>query len=131
MWFYIIELAIYKVTFNYMFYRMSRNEKASRSSSLLESWFGRPKTKISGSSVGGSMYSGRPNSADGDTFDLQELERKISALTDLEVEAKFHEILEDMNIPKEKRGPLLSKSLTERQRMIIMHLKGRVFLITK
>lgn len=102
-------------------FRMSRHDK-HKSGGLLESWFGRPKGKLSGYYSG--TPSSRPTSTDGDAFDLQELERNICALSDTEVDIKFMEILEDMNIPKDKRGPLLSKSLTERQKMIFMHLKG-------
>lgn len=91
----------------------------------MESWFGRPKAKGNNYSTG--TLSGRPTSTDGEVaFDIQELEKTIRALSDSEVDAKFMEILEDMNIPKDKRGPLLSKSITERQKMIFMHLKGKL-----
>ncbi|XP_065358658.1 protein diaphanous [Calliphora vicina] len=102
---------------------MSKHEK-TKSGGLLENWFGRPKTKGGNYSTG--TLSGRPTSAEGDAaFDLQELEKTIRGLSDSEVDIKFMEILEDMNIPKDKRGPLLSKSITERQKMIFMHLKGK------
>lgn len=102
---------------------MSKHEK-TKSGGILEGWFGRPKTKGSQYSTG--TVSGRPTSAEGDAaFDLQELERTIRGLGDSEVDAKFMEILEDMNIPKDKRGPLISKTLTEKQKMIFMHLKGK------
>lgn len=106
-------------------FRMSKHEK-TKSGGLLESWFGRPKPKSANYNTG--TLSGRPTSAEGDAaFDLQELERTIRGLSDSEVDIKFMEILEDMNIPKDKRGPLLSKSITERQKMIFMHLKGECF----
>lgn len=104
-------------------FRMSKNDKNKSGGGLLESWFGRPKAK--GATYSTGTLSGRPTSADGEAaFDLQELEKNVRALSDTEVDAKFMEILEDMNIPKDKRGPLLSKSITERQKMIFMHLKG-------
>ncbi|XP_013110083.2 protein diaphanous [Stomoxys calcitrans] len=103
---------------------MSKNDKNKSGGGLLESLFGRPKTKGTHYSTGN--LAGRPASTDGEAaFDLQELEKTIRALSDSEVDAKFMEILEDMNIPKDKRGPLLSKSITERQKMIFMHLKGK------
>lgn len=101
---------------------MSKHEK-NKSGGLLENWFGRPKPKTT--SYNSGTLSGRPTSAEGDPFDMQELENSIRALNDSEVDQKFMEILEDMNIPKDKRGPLLSKSITERQKMIFMHLKGK------
>ena len=90
----------------------------------MESLFGRPKsTKGTGYSTG--TLSGRPSSTgEGDVFDLQELEKKIRNLTDSEVDVKFLEILEDMNIPRDKRQPLLAKPSAERRKIILMHLKG-------
>ncbi|KAL9923793.1 diaphanous related formin 1 isoform 4-T4 [Glossina fuscipes fuscipes] len=104
--------------------RMSKHEK-HKTGGLLENWFGRPKSARGGSYNSGGTLSGRPNSTDTDAIDLQELEKNICALSDSDVDVKFMEILEDMNIPKDKRAPLLSKSITERQKMIFMHLKGK------
>lgn len=100
---------------------MSKHEK-NKSGGLLESWFGRPKTRGSGYST----PSGRPTSTDGDAPELQDLEKMIRSLTESEVETKFMEILEDMNIPKDKREPLLSKPILDRRKMIYMHLKGEI-----
>lgn len=102
---------------------MSKHEK-HKTGGLLENWFGRPKGARGGNYNSGGTLSGRPNSTDTDAIDLQELEKNICALSDSDVDVKFMEILEDMNIPKDKRAPLLSKSITERQKMIFMHLKG-------
>lgn len=100
---------------------MSKHEK-TKSGGLLESWFGRPKTKGSGYNT----PSGRPTSTDGnDVPELQDLEKMIRGLSESEVETKFMEILEDMNIPKDKREPLLSKPILDRRKMIFMHLKGK------
>ncbi|KAH8376782.1 hypothetical protein KR093_001326 [Drosophila rubida] len=110
--------------------RMSRHEKSkSTGGGILESWFGRPsKSKGSGNYNSNSLPHGanRPASTDNDGgFSVDDLERTIQELSEAQVNAKFLEILEDMNIPKDKREPLLSKSIAERQKMIFMHMKGK------
>lgn len=134
---------------------MSRHDKhKSTGGGLLDSWFGRPKTKskssayaanggggggtagsASGSGGFGSYGTGfggaagatggyggaRPSSHDADQLaDMQEIQNQILGLNQDEVNAKFMEILEDMNIPKDKRQPLLLKSLEEKREMLIM-----------
>lgn len=99
---------------------MSKHDR-SKSGGLLESIFGRPKTKSK--SYYGTI-SGRPVPTEADV-DLQELEEKIKQLTESEVDQKFMEILEDMNIPKDKRAPLTQKPVGEKRDMIFMHLKGK------
>lgn len=100
--------------------KMSKHDR-SKSGGLLESIFGRPKTKSK--SYYGTI-SGRPVPTEADV-DLQELEEKIKQLTESEVDQKFMEILEDMNIPKDKRAPLTQKPVGEKRDMIFMHLKGK------
>lgn len=97
---------------------MSKHEK-SKSSGLLESWFGRPKSKTRGNGIGSSKMI-----TDSETIDIQELESDIKRLTEDEVDHKLMEILEDMNIPKDKRQPLVLKPVSEKRDMIFMHLKG-------
>lgn len=109
---------------------MSRHEKSkSVGGGLLESWFGRPsKSKGSGNYNSNSLphSAGRPVSTDNDgALDVDELQRHIQDLSEAEVNAKFLEIIEDMNIPKDKREPLLSKTVEERQKMLFMHMKGK------
>lgn len=101
---------------------MSKHDKTKTSSGLLDMWFGRPKTKGKGHTANG----GRPISADSDSLaDPQDLHNEIMRLTHEEVDEKFVDILEDMNIPKDKRQPLLEKSLDEKRDMILMHFKGK------
>lgn len=57
-------------------------------------------------------------------FDNQDIEIKVLRMTVEEINKKFHEILDDMNIPKDKRDPLMSKSLEEKRDMLKMHYKG-------
>lgn len=68
----------------------------------------------------------RPLSAnENDYNDMQDIEILILKLTVEEVNQRFHEILEDMNIPKDKRDPLMKKNLDEKRDMLRMHLKGK------
>lgn len=99
---------------------MSKNDKNKSSGGLLDMVFGRPKTKGRTGTP-----NGRPVSSESDTLgDLQELHNVIMALPTEDVDKKFIDILEDMNIPKDKRQPLLKKSLDEKRDMILMHFKG-------
>lgn len=68
----------------------------------------------------------RPLSAnEADNTDMQDIENLILQLTIEEVNQKFNEILEDMNIPKDKRDPLMKKDLDEKRKMLRMHMKGK------
>ena len=100
---------------------MSKHDKSKSGGGLFDQWFGRPKTK-------GKSYAsngGRPVSAESDTLpEMQDLNNEIIRLSIEEVDQKFMEILEDMNIPKDKREPLLQKTLDEKRDMLFMHLKG-------
>lgn len=112
---------------------MSRHDKSKSGGGLLDSWFGRPKTKSKsghatngngsygsgGGAAGGA--SARPMSQDHEQLaDMQEITNQIYRLDQEQVNQKFMEILEDMNIPKDKRQPLLLKSLEEKREMLIM-----------
>ncbi|XP_055376357.1 protein diaphanous [Condylostylus longicornis] len=98
---------------------MSKHDK-QKSGNLLESWFGRPKARSKNAPYAG----GRPTSTDGE-LDLGDLLLEIKKLSDSEVDQRFIDILEDMNIPNDKRSPLLSKPISEKKDMIFMHLKGK------
>lgn len=110
---------------------MSKHERTKSSGGgLLDSWFGRPKTKSKGyaPSNGGGGGSGRPVSLESEALaDMQDITNQIHMLTIEEVNHKFMEILEDMNIPKDKRQPLLLKSLEEKREMLIM--KGNCSIV--
>lgn len=68
----------------------------------------------------------RPLSAnENDYNDMQDLENLVLKLTVDEVNQRFNEILEDMNIPKDKRDPLMKKNLDEKRDMLKMHMKGK------
>lgn len=102
---------------------MSKHDKTKSSTGLLDMWFGRPKTKARTTTSNGL----RPISADSDSLaDPQDLHNEIMKLSNEEVDEKFIDILEDMNIPKDKRQPLLEKSLEEKRDMIMMHYKGKL-----
>ncbi|KAH8279548.1 hypothetical protein KR018_000402, partial [Drosophila ironensis] len=113
---------------NYLPCRMSRHEKTkSAGAGFLESFFGRPsKGKGGGINSGTLTHGGRPVSTDNDGIPgPEDWERDLQEWSDAEIDAKFLEIIEDMNIPMAKRKPLLSKSKEERQKMIMWHLKGK------
>lgn len=107
---------------------MSKHDKTKTSTGLLDMWFGRPKTKAK--SYTANPIGGRPISADSESLtDPQDLHNYIMGLSHEEVDEKFVDILEDMNIPKDKRQPLLEKSLDEKRDMILMHLKGKLPIV--
>lgn len=64
-----------------------------------------------------------------DNTEMQDIETLIMRMTIEEVNQKFNEILEDMNIPKDKRDPLMEKNLDEKRKMLRMHLKGKQKLV--
>lgn len=105
---------------------MSRHEKARQGGggSLLDSFFGRPKTKGSQKHYG-TNGGNRPVSADGEPPDFQQITVDISRQGAEEINEKFLELLDDMNIPKDKREPLLKKNIDEKRKMILIHLKGK------
>lgn len=97
---------------------MSKHEKM-RQAGLLDTFFGRPSSKKSQKNNNNSL--GRPvSSGDG----VSEAPDAIYRLDEKEVNDRFLELLDDMNIPKDKRGPLLQKGLEERRKMLLMHVKG-------
>lgn len=102
---------------------MSKHDRnKSSGGGLLDTLFGRPKTKGRNTTTNG----GRPISAESDSLsDPHDLNNEIMRLTNDEIDEKFIDILEDMNIPKDKRQPLLEKSLDEKRDMILMHFKGK------
>lgn len=102
---------------------MSKHERTkSGGGGLLDMWFGRP-SKAKGRST--TTNGGRPISAESDSLDDgQELNNDVERWTMDEINDRFIDILEDMNIPKDKRQPLLEKSVEEKRSMIVMHFKG-------
>lgn len=100
--------------------------KSHGSGGILE-WFGtRPKKGGRGNNING----GRPVSVDGQNFaDVQDFNNEIMALTVEQVDVKFAELLEDMNIPKDKIQPLLMKTLEEKRSMLKMQMKGKENLL--
>lgn len=105
---------------------MSRHEKM-RQPGLLDTFFGRPKVKHTKSSNNNNNNAGgRPVSSEGrdEAPDFQQLITEISRLSEKEVNDRFKELLDDMNIPTDKRAPLLQKNLDDRRKMLLMHVKG-------
>lgn len=101
---------------------MSRHDR-TKSGGFLDTLFTRSTKR--GSRYPHNGTGTRPVSAnENDYFDAQEIENMIIRLSVEEVNQRFHEILEDMNIPKDKRDPLMKKNLDEKRDMLRMHLKG-------
>lgn len=88
---------------------MSRNDKI-KSAGFLDNFFGR-KHKI---------YSGSGPEEQPET----DINQSVLKLSIEELNIKFMDILEDMNIPKDKREPLMLKDIREKREMLIMHYKG-------
>ncbi|XP_040164225.1 protein diaphanous [Anopheles arabiensis] len=125
---------------------MSKHDRV-KSGGFLDTLLGRPHKKLGrhggsgvygngpssagGNGTGGygsygSLNGGRPLSGpDADLASLME-PNETHRLSEAEVNKLFLEILEDMNIPKDKRDPLLGKPLEEKRKMIDMHVKGKI-----
>lgn len=102
---------------------MSKHDR-TKSSGFLDTLFTRSAKRGHRNTYTAS--SARPLSAnEADNADMQDIENLILGLTIEEVNQKFNEILEDMNIPKDKRDPLMKKDLDEKRKMLRMHMKGK------
>ena len=101
---------------------MSRHEKSKQGGGLLDTFFGRPKGKGSQKHYG-TNGGNRPVSGDNEA-DFQQLSVDVDRMGANEINEKFIELLDDMNIPKDKREPLLQKNIEEKRQMIFMQLKG-------
>lgn len=99
---------------------MSRHEKKGQTG-LLDTFFSRPKKSMKNHNNNNNVVSNRPVSS-GDTSEAAP--DFINRLAEKEVNDRFLELLDDMNIPKDKRGPLLQKGIEERRKMLLMHVKG-------
>lgn len=108
--------------------KMSKHDRAKSGGGFLDTLsfgFTRSSTKRSNKHYYNGSNGARPVSADNDTFvDTQDIEFEVIRLTTEEVNSKFLEILEDMNIPKDKREPLVNKTIQEKRDMLKMHYKG-------
>ncbi|EAA13883.3 AGAP009643-PA [Anopheles gambiae str. PEST] len=104
---------------------MSKHDRV-KSGGFLDTLLGRPHKKLGRHGGSGVLNGGRPLSGpDADLASLME-PNETHRLSEAEVNKLFLEILEDMNIPKDKRDPLLGKPLEEKRKMIDMHVKGKI-----
>lgn len=101
---------------------MSRHDRAK--SGFLDTLFTRSTKRGHRNTY--SANGTRPISANDNDFDSQDVEIRVLRMTVEEINKKFHEILDDMNIPKDKRDPLMSKSMDEKRDMLRMHYKGKL-----
>uniref|UniRef100_A0A8D8WRH5 Protein diaphanous homolog 3 n=2 Tax=Cacopsylla melanoneura TaxID=428564 RepID=A0A8D8WRH5_9HEMI len=117
---------------------MSRSEsnkhKSSRSGSFLDGMFSRPKNKGSGgvkAGVGTLGPSGDSNLIrQNSEMDLQDImdeqELLLEKLKPEELNQKFEDMLNDMNLSDEKKEPLRRQPLANKKKMLLMHYKGMV-----
>uniref|UniRef100_A0A182VTV6 Formin GTPase-binding domain-containing protein n=1 Tax=Anopheles minimus TaxID=112268 RepID=A0A182VTV6_9DIPT len=121
---------------------MSKHDRV-KSGGFLDTLLGRPHKKL-GRHGGSGVYGNGPSSAGGNFSgyggsygnlnggrplsgqDADRVSSETHRLTEAEVNKYFLDILEDMNIPKDKRDPLLGKPLEEKRKMIDMHVKGKL-----
>ncbi|KAL3270450.1 hypothetical protein HHI36_021001 [Cryptolaemus montrouzieri] len=108
---------------------MSRQERA-KSGSFLESWFkgGSNKNSTSGSRPTSLAISGMNADPDlGEPDDsIREYEKLINNMSEKEVNAKFEEMLSDMNLNDDKKKPLRNMDLKQKRNMLLMKCKGSV-----
>ena len=105
---------------------MQHKHERNKSSGFLDTLFTRStKRSHRNASYTGAPNNARPISAENDFADTQDVELEVLKLTTEEVNQKFMEILEDMNINVDKREPLIKKSISEKRDMLKMHMKGR------
>lgn len=101
---------------------MSRHEKSkSGSKNLFETMFSKSTKRQHNSQQNGKS---RPVSANENENEHVDIDVQILRLTVEEINKKFNEIVDDMNLNAEKRAPLMMKTMEERREMIKMHLKG-------
>jgi hypothetical protein len=104
---------------------MSKHDR-SKSGGILDTLFSRPSKKGNRTYnyANQTLNGGRPVSLEADGASFESLQIQVTMMTLEEVNKKFSEILEDMNIPADKREPLLLKNVNEKKEMILMHMKG-------
>ncbi|XP_013399607.1 protein diaphanous homolog 2, partial [Lingula anatina] len=61
-----------------------------------------------------------------DNGDLLYMQQMINSLTDDEVNEKFEQMLDDMNLTEEKKAPLRQKKTDEKRKLLVMQSKGTV-----
>ena len=105
---------------------MQHKHDRTKSTGFLDTLFTRStKRSHRNATYSGAPHHARPVSAENDFADSQDVELEVLKLTTEEVNQKFMEILEDMNINVDKREPLMKKSISEKRDMLKMHMKGR------
>lgn len=59
---------------------------------------------------------------------LEEQEIMLEKLNPEQLNQKFEDMLNDMNLSDEKKEPLRRQPLTNKKKMLLMHYKGKGFL---
>ncbi|KAF5285112.1 hypothetical protein FQA39_LY16801 [Lamprigera yunnana] len=106
---------------------MSRHDKA-KSGSFLESWFQRGSKKGGPVSRPGNLSTSRPTSetdfGEPDENLLKLYEQQINSMDEKEIDKKFEELLNDMNLNEDKKRPLRTYPQENKKKMLIMQYKG-------
>lgn len=104
--------------------KMSRHDK-TKSGGLFDMFSSKSVKRGSSSQYNGKNSRPVSTNENDQIVDLQAIENSIYSLTIEEVNKKFMELLDDMNL-KDSRlvTPLMKKNTMERREMLIMHLKG-------
>ncbi|XP_066262081.1 protein diaphanous isoform X2 [Euwallacea similis] len=100
----------------------SRHEKA-KSGSFLESWF---KTGTGKRPAGPRPMSHIGPGAENDLAQMDEdYSKKLASMSEKDINAKYEELLSDMNLNDDKKKPLLSVSLEQKKYMLVMQNKNK------
>ncbi|XP_049824358.1 protein diaphanous isoform X3 [Aethina tumida] len=97
---------------------MSRQEKA-KSGSFLESWFKPGTVRKSQTQTRPTSMTQRPNS----DIDIGEQDDLLN-LSVKEVDLRFQDLMNDMNLSEEKKKPLLSLPTDQKRKMLLMNRKN-------
>ncbi|XP_045469378.1 protein diaphanous isoform X3 [Harmonia axyridis] len=113
-----------------MDFKRGKTERRTRrlTKTSLESWFkggsnknstsGSRPTSLAVSSLTSDQDCGEPDES------IREYEKLINSMSEKEVNAKFEEMLSDMNLNDDKKKPLRSMDLKQKKKMLLMKCKG-------
>ncbi|XP_044261332.1 protein diaphanous isoform X1 [Tribolium madens] len=95
----------------------------------LESWFkGGGTKKAPGSRPASQSSTLRPNSesdfSEADDNAIKQFEEQVNKMSEKEINVKFDDLLNDMNLSSDKRMPLTNMSLDQKKKMLILKCKG-------
>lgn len=103
---------------------MSRQEKGKSLFEKVGISVGSSKRKNSSKHNGTAT---RPISTnEGEVIDDLEIDNRIKRMSVEEVNKTYRNLLDDMNIPKDKQEPLLQKSIDDKRKMLKINMKKEI-----